>query len=94
MLEQNYPNACNPRTTIPFDVPVRSRVLLSVYDPLGRLVASLVDGVFAPASYEMPFDAGGLSSGVYIYRMEGYPVESNSYQGGAHVLARKLVVLH
>ncbi len=94
MLEQNYPNPCNPRTTIPFDVPVRSRVLLSVYDPLGRLVASLVDGVFAPASYEMPFDAGGLSSGVYIYRMEGYPVESNSYQGGAHVLARKLVVLH
>lgn len=93
VLGQNYPNPCNPRTTIPFDVPVRSRVLLSVHDLLGRPVASLVDGVFDPAHYEIPFDAGGLSSGVYIYNMEGYPSVSNSVQCGAYVFVKKLVVV-
>src|SRR3972149_1817235 len=69
-LEQNYPNPFNPGTTIGFGVPVKSFVRLTIYDVLGRHLATLVEGELAAGPYQKYWNASGLPSGVYIYRME------------------------
>jgi len=68
-LEQNYPNPFNPTTNIVYDVPSQSRVTLTVLDVLGRELAVLVDQVQSPGRYKAIFDASGLASGVYFYRL-------------------------
>lgn len=68
-LEQNYPNPFNPVTAISYQLPVVSHVTLKVYDVLGREVKTLVNEVKRIGSYEVRFDASGLSSGVYFYRI-------------------------
>jgi hypothetical protein len=82
-LYQNYPNPFNPSTTIKFELPKSSEVKLSVYDLLGREVSALVNERKTPGSYEVMFDASGLSSGVYLYRLTS----------GSLVEARKLLLL-
>jgi len=82
-LEQNYPNPFNPTTTIPFDLPAASRVHLRVYDLLGREVATVLDQDLSPGSYLVRFDAAGLASGVYLYRLEA----------GRGLLQRKMLLL-
>lgn len=69
VLEENYPNPFNPTTRIRYQVSGVSDVKITVYDLLGREVAVLVNERKAPGSYEVPFNAEGLSSGVYVYRM-------------------------
>ncbi len=68
-LEQNYPNPFNPSTVISYQLAVSSNVSLKVYDMLGREVATLVDEFKPAGSYEATFDAGSLSSGVYLYKL-------------------------
>ena len=68
-LSQNYPNPFNPSTTLGWQSPVGSWQTLKVYDLLGREVATLVDEFKPAGSYEVEFDASGLSSGVYYYRL-------------------------
>ncbi len=70
-LDQNYPNPFNPSTTIRYAVPQASPVRLEVFDMLGRLVAVLVDERKAAGAYELVFDASGLPSGAYFYKMTG-----------------------
>jgi subtilisin family serine protease len=70
LLEQNYPNPFNPVTLIKFVVPADGHVILRVYDILGREVATLVDEYKKSGSYQVLFDATGLSSGVYFYRLD------------------------
>ena len=69
-LRQNYPNPFNPSTRLAFDVPVTSRVTLTVYDVLGRAVATPTDGIFEPGRYVAVWDARGAATGVYFARME------------------------
>jgi hypothetical protein len=72
VLQQNYPNPFNPSTKIKFSIPVGTEhapSLLRVYDVLGREVATLVNESLPPGSYEVTFDAAGLASGVYFYRL-------------------------
>jgi len=78
-LEQNYPNPFNPVTLIRFSVPVNGKggitnTKLIVYDVLSREVAVLVNRQLKPGTYEVSWDAGSFSSGVYFYRLE-----SNDY---------------
>lgn len=68
-LEQNYPNPFNPTTVVSYQLPAVSDVRLIVYDLLGRDVAVLVNGKQVPGRYEVRFDASGLASGVYLYRL-------------------------
>ncbi len=70
-LEQNYPNPFNPATTIRFQLPQAEQVTLRVFDVLGREVAALLDDTsMAAGEHTVRFDASGLTSGVYLYRLE------------------------
>lgn len=76
-LQQNYPNPFNPTTEIRYEVmgvsdqaSGMSDVKLVVYDVLGREVAVLVDEREVPGSYTVKFNAPGLASGVYLYRLQ------------------------
>ncbi|HMQ80114.1 MAG TPA: DUF1028 domain-containing protein [Ignavibacteria bacterium] len=68
-LGQNYPNPFNPNTSITFDIGKLSYVKLAVYDITGKEVAVLADYNFHRGRYTINFDAAGLASGVYIYRI-------------------------
>jgi hypothetical protein len=69
-LGQNYPNPFNPVTSISFTLGHSGRVSLVVYNSLGQEVARLVDGNRGVGQHTAVFDATGLSSGVYIYRIQ------------------------
>jgi hypothetical protein len=82
-LAQNYPNPFNPSTKIGYYIPTNAKVRIDVYDMLGRKVAELVNEVKSAGSYEVNFEAGNLSSGVYIYQL----IYSD------RVLSRKMLLL-
>lgn len=82
-LDQNYPNPFNPSTAIRFSVPQRSHVTLSVYDVLGREIRTLIDQEYSTGTYTAHFDASGLPSGIYFYRLTA----------GSHTSTRKMQLL-
>jgi len=82
-LLQNYPNPFNPATTIRYGLPQKSVVQLTVFNTLGQLVATLVQGEEEAGYHEVKFDGSGLSSGVYLYRLTA----------GSFVQTRKLLLL-
>jgi hypothetical protein len=69
VLSQNYPNPFNSSTTIRYELPRPSEVRLSVYDMLGREVSTIVNERRNAGVYEVKFEAAGLASGVYSYRL-------------------------
>lgn len=69
VLEQNYPNPFNQSTIINFQCAINEYVQLKIYDLLGREVATLVNEKLQPGSYQFTFNASGLTSGVYFYRL-------------------------
>lgn len=69
-LDQNYPNPFNATTRIAFALPQATPVTLTVFDLLGREVATLIDEAMAPGRYEVAFEAHGLPSGLYLYVIE------------------------
>jgi hypothetical protein len=83
---QNYPNPFNPSTTIRFSLPRESDVTLTVFDAIGRKVATLFDGRGAPGDHDVSWNAGGsqgsegvhrgAASAVYFYRMTAKPAGS------------------
>lgn len=79
-LAQNYPNPFNPATTIRYGLPARTRVALSVFNTLGQHVAILVNESQESGFHDVRFEAGGLASGVYFYRLKaGNYVETKRF---------------
>jgi hypothetical protein len=83
ILHQNFPNPFNPTTMTSYDLPIASHVKLTVMNVLGQEVAILVNGNQDAGTHTVPFDASGLSSGVYFYRL----------RAGDFVATKKLVLL-
>lgn len=69
-LSQNYPNPFNPSTSISYSIPKESNVKLTIYDVTGGEVSTLVNGKQNAGQYSVRFNAQGLASGVYYYRVE------------------------
>jgi hypothetical protein len=69
-VDQNYPNPFNPSTTLRFGLPAASQVTVKVFNMLGQEIATLFDGRKEAGVHDLQFDAAGLSSGVYLYRIE------------------------
>ncbi len=90
-LAQNYPNPFNPETRISYTVSRMSMVTLTVYDALGREIAVLVAERKYPGRYEVRFDASGLPSGIYFYRLAVSSVEP--LQAGAFTEVRKMILM-
>ena len=67
-----FPNPFNPQTQLTLAVAVQQRVIVAVYDALGRRVARLHDGVLAPQqAHRFAFEAAHLPSGLYVIRATG-----------------------
>jgi tetratricopeptide (TPR) repeat protein len=65
----NYPNPFNPSTIIKYQLPEASQVSLKVYDVMGKEVTTLVNSYQDKGSYDITFNANGLSSGIYFYKL-------------------------
>jgi len=70
ILKDNYPNPFNPTTTISYQIPKNEFVTISIYDMTGREVASLVNETKAAGTYNITWNASGLSSGIYFYKLQ------------------------
>ncbi|MFQ5485275.1 MAG: T9SS type A sorting domain-containing protein, partial [Desulfobacterales bacterium] len=82
-LDQNYPNPFNPVTTIRFHISIHSKVTLTIYDVIGREIATLVDNRITAGPHEVEWNAKGVASGVYVYQL----------RAGAFVESKKLILL-
>jgi phosphatidylserine/phosphatidylglycerophosphate/cardiolipin synthase-like enzyme len=82
-LHQNYPNPFNPVTTIRFEIPYSQNVELAIYDMLGREVKRLYDGEAPAGVLTIDFNAQGLASGIYVYRLK-----TNNF-----IASKKLILL-
>jgi len=82
-ISQNYPNPFNPSTSIQYVIGKRQSVSLRVFDILGKEVATLVNEEKPAGSYEVEFDAIGLSSGIYFYQL----------RAGTSVETKKMILL-
>ncbi|MGE5410944.1 MAG: T9SS type A sorting domain-containing protein [Clostridiales bacterium] len=82
-LRQNYPNPFNPATTLVYQIPQSDKVVLKVFDVLGREVATLVNQEQKAGEHSVRFDGSALPSGIYIY----------SIQAGQFRYSRKLMLL-
>lgn len=68
-LSQNYPNPFNPSTNIRYDIPKNSFVQLIVFDLLGRKIETLVNEKQTTGIYEVSFNGGNMTSGIYFYKL-------------------------
>ncbi len=82
-LGQNYPNPFNPSTQITFEIPASGEVRVDVFSIDGRRVATLLEQYMPAGSHSVSFDASGISSGVYLYRL----------QTGDQVAVRKMMLI-
>jgi hypothetical protein len=82
-LYQNYPNPFNPTTTFSFDLPSKSFVTLIIYDLIGNGVATLVSRELSAGNHSRQWNAGGLASGIYFYRIKA----------GSYIETKKLLLL-
>ncbi len=83
VLYDNYPNPFNPSTIIRYQLPIISHMTLKVYDVLGRLVKTLVNGNETAGRHEVTFEAGRLPSGVYFYCLTA----------GSYISMKKMMLL-
>jgi len=69
-LGQNYPNPFNPATVIKYQVPKASNVKISIFDILGKEVATLINGKVEAGYHQVEFNGSNFASGLYLYKIE------------------------
>ncbi len=82
-LSQNYPNPCNPSTSISFSIPTQSFVSLKVFNLKGREVTTIVSEEMSAGNYSRTWNAADLPSSIYFYRL----------QDGKFTETKKLILL-
>ncbi len=82
-LEQNYPNPFNPQTSIKYSLGSAGKVVLIVYDILGKKVTELVNETKKAGVYDIIFDGSKYASGLYFYRL----------QSGDFIQSRKMLLV-
>jgi len=82
-LSQNFPNPFNPNTIVKFQIASYSLARLSIFDILGRQVATLVNETLKPGEYQVIWDGSNNASGLYFYRL----------RAGSYSETRKMVLL-
>ncbi|HLP16096.1 MAG TPA: family 43 glycosylhydrolase [Bacteroidota bacterium] len=82
-LDNNYPNPFNPETTLGYELPSRAYVTLTIFDPLGRMVATLVDGEQPSGRHHVRWDASKYPGGMYFYCLHA----------GSYSETKKLILL-
>lgn len=76
-LADAFPNPFNPETNIKFSIPQKEKVTLEIFDINGKFVRMLLNSLFNKGTYSVSFNAEGLASGIYFYRLSaGYFSES------------------
>jgi len=82
-LSQNFPNPFNPETKIEYTLAKRGKVILTIYNLHAGQVARFENGEQNAGNYEVTWNASGMASGIYFYRL----------QAGNFVQTRKMVLL-
>jgi hypothetical protein len=82
ILRQNYPNPVSGNTVIPFTLRKNTKVVLSVYDYMGRIVKILIEAELSAGEYETVWDASEVSKGIYFYQL----------RTGSDIISKKMVV--
>jgi hypothetical protein len=82
-LDQNFPNPFNPSTTISFSIPFSTDVKINIYSISGELVGTILEDFMPAGQHIINFEADGLSSGVYLYKLEA----------GSFTSSKKMVIL-
>ncbi len=82
-IDQNFPNPFNPSTTINYQLPENSHVVIKIYDLLGRDVRTLVNEDKPAGKYSVEFTASKLSSGIYFYTL----------RAGDYTAVKKMIVM-
>jgi endonuclease/exonuclease/phosphatase family metal-dependent hydrolase len=80
-LEQNYPNPFNPETSISYSIPEKTAVTITLFDSIGRTVATIVEDIQSAGRYTVRFDASDLAGGVYFYTLK-----TGTYRTGRKML--------
>jgi len=90
-LSQNYPNPFNPSTIIKYSIGSKQYASLKVYDILGNEVATLINEEKEAGIYEVEFDATGIPSGIYFYRLTAGDPSTSS--GQSFTATKKMIIL-
>ncbi|MCH8033617.1 MAG: T9SS type A sorting domain-containing protein [Bacteroidetes bacterium] len=89
-LAQNYPNPFNPITNISYSLTKESNVKLTIYNPLGEVVETLVEQVQSANRYEVVWNAANVPSGIYFYSIEVSPTDlSNGFKQSKKMILLK-----
>ena len=92
-LDQNYPNPFNPSTSINYNLPFDSNVILEVFNITGERIGQLVNKEQSPGHYSVDFNATAfnknISSGVYFYRITAV----NKITGNIYSSTKKMILL-
>lgn len=88
-LSQNYPNPFNPTTTIDFTLPLKSNVVLKVYDVIGQEILKAIDTEMEAGYHKLNLDLARFSSGVYIYRIDVKGVDGKNHSAVKKMILNK-----
>jgi len=90
-LKQNYPNPFNPTTVISYKLTVNSKIVLKVYDLLGREVATLINEMQSAGEHTVEWNAEDFPSGVYFYRLQAR--QQTGGQAGSYTETKRMILL-